>query len=51
VTSDLAGTVTLATGLTNSSGVATFYLEPGTVYVWRTKTDWTFVNPDTETVP
>jgi len=28
----------------------TFYLDTGTVYVWRQKSGWNFTNPDTETV-
>lgn len=50
VTSDEAGTDVLASGRTNASGVVTFYLSPGTVYVFRAKSGYSFVNPDTETV-
>lgn len=50
VTSDIAGTTVLASGLTNASGVVTFYLDAGTVYVWCKKDGYTFTNPDTETV-
>jgi len=50
VTSDVAGTNILASGTTNSSGVVTFYLDSGTVYVWRQKSGYDATNPDTETV-
>lgn len=50
VTTDEAGTNVVASGTTNSSGVVTFYLDAGTVYVWRQKDGWNFTNPDTETV-
>ena len=50
VTSDLAGNNILASGKTNSSGVVTFYLDAGTVYVWRQKSGWDVTNPDTEVV-
>lgn len=50
VTTDLAGSNVIASGRTNASGIATFYLDAGTVYVWRQKTGYTFTNPDTEVV-
>jgi len=50
VTSDLAGAVVIASGTTNALGVVTFYLDAGTVYIWRQKTGWDFTNPDTEVV-
>jgi hypothetical protein len=50
VTSDIAGANVLASGTTNASGVVTFNLNPGTVYVWRRKSGYNFVNPDTEVV-
>lgn len=50
VTSDSAGTNVLATGTTNVSGIATFLLSAGTVYVWRAKDGYSFINPDQETV-
>ena len=50
VTSDEAGTIVLASGRTDASGQVTFYLDAGTVYVWRQKSGWNFTNPDTETV-
>lgn len=50
VTSDLAGTTVLASGITDANGQVTFYLDAGTVYVWRAKSGWNFTNPDTETV-
>jgi len=50
VTSDAAGNDVLASGETNSSGQVVFYLDAGTVYVWRAKAGWNFSNPDTEVV-
>jgi hypothetical protein len=50
VTSDIAGTVMLASGITNASGNVTFNLDAGTVYVWSQKSGYNFSNPDTEVV-
>lgn len=50
VTSDEAGANVLASGTTDQAGQVVFYLDAGTVYVWRKKTGWNFTNPDTETV-
>lgn len=50
VTSDAAGTNVLASGKTSQAGVVTFFLDAGTVYVWRQKSGWNFTNPDTEAV-
>jgi len=50
VTSDSAGTQILASGRTNQSGVVTFYLDAGTVYVWCQKSGYNFSNPDVEVV-
>lgn len=50
ITSDAAGTNVLASGQTNQLGQVTFYLDAGTVYVWRQKSGWNFANPDTEVV-
>lgn len=50
VSTDLAGTVTVATDETNSSGLVTFYLDAGTYYMWRSKTGYAFTNPDLEVV-
>jgi len=49
-TSDEDGNVILASGSTDSNGQVTFYLDAGTVYIWRQKNGWNFTNPDTETV-
>lgn len=50
VTSDAGGVTVLASGRTNASGEVTFWLDAGTVYVWRQKAGWNFTNPDTEVV-
>ncbi|MFO7664812.1 MAG: hypothetical protein R6X18_19790 [Chloroflexota bacterium] len=50
VTADAAGHTVLASGRTNSNGAVTFYLDAGTVYVWRQKPGWNFINPDMETI-
>jgi hypothetical protein len=50
VTSDLAGLNILGSGRTTQNGKVTFYLDAGTVYVWRQKSGWNFTNPDTEVV-
>jgi len=50
ITSDIGGSSVIARGITNASGVASFMLDPGTVYVWCYKYGWSFSNPDTEVV-
>ena len=50
VTSDAGGNTVLASGETDSNGQVVFYLDAGTVYVWRQKAGWDFCTPDTETV-
>ena len=50
VTSDVAGTDVLASGTTDQSGVVTFFLDAGTVYVFRQRSGFNFVNPDVEIV-
>jgi len=50
VTSDLAGANVIASGKTDQYGKVTFYLDAGTVYVWRQKSGWDFTNPDIEIV-
>ncbi|KKM98902.1 hypothetical protein LCGC14_1153290, partial [marine sediment metagenome] len=50
VTTDVPGVNVIASGITNANGIVTFYLDAGTVYVWRQKSGYNFTNPDTETV-
>jgi|GEM_PF-3514225 len=51
VTSDVGGSNVVASGRTNASGVVTFYLDAGTVYVWAQKAGFNFTDmPDTEVV-
>ena len=50
VTTDEAGSDVIASGKTDPYGQVTFYLDPGTVYLWRQKSGWNFDNPDTEVV-
>jgi hypothetical protein len=50
VTSDALGANVLAIGQTNSAGQVTFFLDAGTVYVWRQRSGYSFANPDTEVV-
>lgn len=50
VTSDANGINVLASGETDASGQVTFYLDTGTIYVWRQKLGWAFNNPDIESV-
>ena len=40
----------VAYGRTDSYGVVTFNLDPGTVYIWRQKIGYTFDDPDIEVV-
>jgi hypothetical protein len=51
VTTDIAGLNVIASGKTDAFGVVTFFLDPGTIYVWRQKSGWDFTNPDVEIVP
>jgi hypothetical protein len=50
VTTDAPGTNVVASGRTDQTGEITFYLDSGTVYVWRQKSGYNFTNPDTEVV-
>lgn len=50
ITSDSSGNAVIASGLTDSSGQVTFYLDAGTVWVWTQHPDFSFSNPDQETV-
>ena len=50
VTSDEAGTNVIASGKTDQYGKVTFFLDEGEIFVWRQKSGWNFVNPDTEVV-
>ena len=45
-----AMTTRVADQTTDVFGVVTFYLDAGTYYLKRTKSGWTFTNPDTEVV-
>lgn len=40
----------VASGTTDQDGEVTFYLDAGTIYVWRQKSGWNFTNPDIEVV-
>jgi len=51
VSTDSGGTNIVASGRTDQDGEITFYLDSGTVYVWRQKSGYNFTNPDTEVVP
>jgi len=50
ITTDIAGTNVIASGRSNQSGVAIFYLDAGVVYVWLQKSGYNFTNPDMEVV-
>jgi hypothetical protein len=50
VTSDESGTIVIASSKTDQNGQVVFYLDAGTVYVWRQKSGWDFTNPDTEVI-
>lgn len=51
VSTDNASANVIASGQTDQNGQVTFWLDTGTVYVWRQKSGTNFTNPDTETVP
>jgi hypothetical protein len=50
ITTDIAGLNVIASGVTNSFGIVTFYLDAGTVQVWRKKAGYDFINPDQEVI-
>jgi len=50
VSTDEAQTNIIASGRTNQNGIVYFDLDEGTVYVWRQKSGWDFVNPQTKMV-
>jgi len=50
VTTDVTGNDVIASGSTDQNGQVIFYLDAGTVYVWRQKSGWNFTNPDVEVV-
>jgi len=49
-TTDEAGTNVVASGKTDQYGKVTFYLDEGTIYIWRQKSGWIGTNPDEEVV-
>ena len=51
ITSDQAGTHTVASGTTNAFGNVTFQLDAGTYYAWCQRAGTNFSNPTTVTVP
>lgn len=50
VSTDIAGVNTIARGITDASGITTFYLDAGTYYVWCSHSSYSFTNPDVEVV-
>lgn len=50
VTSDLAGTNIIARNYSNTLGIVTFYLDPGTYYFWKQLSGYNFTNPEARTV-
>lgn len=50
VTTDAGGATVIAAGRTDNFGNVTFYLDPGTYYIWGQKAGFNFSNPDTEVV-
>jgi len=50
VTTNEDGSGHVTTGYTNAFGIVTFKLDPGTYYLWRSRFDRVFVDPDTEVV-
>lgn len=50
VTTDVAGTNKIRSTYTNSFGIATFQLNPGTYYFWTRKDGYSAANPDKEVV-
>jgi hypothetical protein len=50
VSTDAAGSNVVASGTTDQNGEIVFYLDSGTVYIWRQKSGYNFSNPDTEVI-
>ncbi|MFY9401923.1 MAG: hypothetical protein WAQ07_00720 [Candidatus Omnitrophota bacterium] len=49
--SDIAGSIVMATAVTDSRGIVRFNLNSGTYYLWRSHVNFEFDDPDTEVVP
>jgi hypothetical protein len=49
-TTDIAGANIVASDETDLNGIVTFYLDAGTIYIWRQKAGYNFNNPDIEVV-
>lgn len=45
LTTDAGGSQAVAIGVTNARGQVTFYVDPGTYYLWRQLPGWQFDNP------
>lgn len=50
VSTDVAGANVVASGRTDQHGEIIFYLDSGTVYIWRQKSGYNFTNPDMEVI-
>lgn len=51
VTTDIGGSNVIASGKTDQNGEVVFYLDAGTVYVWKQKSSWDDAQgPDTEVI-
>ncbi len=51
LTSDAGGARIVASGVTSTAGIITFYLDTGTYYLWRALAGYNFTNPQTFIVP
>lgn len=49
-TTDVEGTNVVVLGFTNAFGNITFLLDPGTYYIWKELSGYTFPNPSTKVV-
>jgi hypothetical protein len=50
ITTDRAGLNVIASATTDQYGVVSFQLDPGAIFVWSSKTGYTFTNPKSFTV-
>lgn len=50
VSTDAAGTSIVTAGYTDAFGIVAFTLDPGVYYFWKTKSQYSFTNPETDTV-
>lgn len=49
--SDNLGQIEIDHGFTDGTGKVTFFLNPGTYYLWKTRAGYSFTNPEEQVIP